>query len=97
MINAYVRTRSIFRKIGVNFDVSSATATADLNDTYEPNNTFETATDLGEATGEGSISDLTLTSGDIDWFKGYFPNNGTPDQYVRAVFDHQDGDIDIEL
>ena len=54
------------------FDVSSDTAIADLNDTREPINTFETATDLGEATGEGSISDLTLTSGDIDWFKVIF-------------------------
>ena len=79
------------------FDVSSDTAIADLNDTHEPNNTFETATDLGEATGEGSITDLTLTSGDFDWFKGYFPNDGTPDQYVSAIFDHLDGDIDIEL
>ena len=45
----------------------------------------------------GRISDLTLTTGDEDWYKAYFPNDGTPDQFITSVFDHQEGDIDIEI
>ena len=79
------------------FEVAAGAAIADLNDQYEPNDSFADATDMGDATGEGSVTELTLTSGDVDWYKAYFPNNGTPDQYLSALFDHQDGDIDIEL
>ena len=79
------------------FAVTDAADAADLNDLAEPNDTFEDATDLGEASGEGLIADLTLTSGDEDWFKAFLVNDGTPDQYVSALFDHSDGDIDIEL
>ena len=81
----------------LSFSVSAGSAIADLNDTYEPNNSFLTATDMGDATGEGIVTNLTLTSGDVDWYKAYFANDGTPDQYVSAVFDHQDGDIDVEF
>ena len=79
------------------FSVADASSAADLNDQYEPNNTFLDATDLGNASGEGAISNLSITSGDEDWFKAYFVNSGTADQYVGVLFDHQDGDIDIEL
>ncbi|MDA9854578.1 clostripain-related cysteine peptidase [bacterium] len=81
----------------LNLEVTAGAAIADLNDQYEPNDSFADATDMGDATGEGSVTELTLTSGDVDWYKAYFPNNGTPDQYISALFDHQDGDIDIEL
>ena len=81
----------------LSFTVRSAAATNDLYDDYEPNDSFETAFDMGEATGEGRISDLTLTTGDEDWYKAYFPNDGTPDQFITSVFDHQEGDIDIEI
>ena len=81
----------------LSFSVASADAIADLNDTYEPNDSFATASDMGDASGEGFVSDLTLTSGDEDWYKAYFANDGTPDQYVSVLFDHQDGDIDIEF
>ena len=81
----------------LSFTVQSASNTADLHDQFEPNNGFATASNMGEATGEGSVLDLTLTAGDVDWYKAYFVNDGTPDQYIRAVFDHQQGDIDIAL
>ena len=79
------------------FEVLDATDINDLHDDYEPNNSFETAYDMGTATGEGRVGDLTLTTGDEDWYKAYFVNDGTPNQYISAMFDHQDGDIDIEL
>ena len=81
----------------LSFEVLDATDINDLHDIYEPNNSFETAYDMGTATGEGRVGDLTLTTGDEDWYKAYFVNDGTPNQYISAMFDHQDGDIDIEL
>ncbi|MDB9862585.1 clostripain-related cysteine peptidase [Litorivicinus sp.] len=79
------------------FAATDAADASDLNDQAEPNDTFEDATDLGEASGEGLIADLTLTSGDEDWFQAFLVNDGTPNQYVSVLFDHSDGDIDLEL
>ncbi|MDA8817387.1 cadherin domain-containing protein, partial [Planktomarina sp.] len=87
----------------LSFEVLDGTDINNLHDNYEThdnyvtNNSFETAYDMGTATGEDRVGDLTLTTGDEDWYKAYFVNDGTPNQYISAMFDHQDGDIDIEL
>ena len=43
------------------------------------------------------ILDLNLTQGDEDWFSATFTNTGSSESFLTANFDHQDGDIDIEL
>ena len=88
---------STLENYSLNFTLQDTESVADLYDVYEPNNSFETAYDMGQATGAGRINDLTLTTGDEDWYRANFVNDGTSDQYIRAIFDHQDGDIDIEL
>lgn len=78
----------------VNFDAVVSNA---IDDAFEPNNSFETAIDLGAATGTGEIAGLTLAPADEDWFKATFNHAGTVDQFVTLHFDHQDGDVDFGL
>ncbi|MDC0162006.1 clostripain-related cysteine peptidase, partial [Paracoccaceae bacterium] len=80
-----------------NYTIStqSISSTADI---YEDNNSFATAFYMGEASGyEGEILDLNLSQGDEDWFRATFTNTGSSESFLTANFDHQDGDINIEL
>jgi len=69
-------------------------------DPFESNNTFLTATDLGTVTGHGVIDDVELSiheSGDEDWYSFELAATGGPGHYVAIEFDHEEGDLDLEL
>lgn len=64
-------------------------------DAYESGNTLWTASVLAE--GSGSIEDLTLTRGDRDYFKLTLNGEGTVDDYVQALFQYAEGNLNLEI
>ena len=69
-------------------------------DLLEPNNSLAAATELGVVTGHGEIDDMGLSiheSGDEDWFRFELAAEGGAGHYVAIEFDHEQGDLDLEL
>ena len=63
-------------------------------DSYEPNQSFVTAADLG--TGNQTVNGLNLhVAGDEDWYRWRAPQNGF--LVVDALFQQNDGDLTLEL
>ena len=69
-------------------------------DLLEPNNTLATATDLGEFSGHGDVNDTGLSiheNGDEDWYRFELSSVSGRGHFVRIEFDHEQGDLDLEL
>ncbi|CAD5981337.1 Clostripain [Planktothrix tepida] len=76
-------------------------------DSYEDNDTFETASNLGTTRSADptrvvsaiqdqiDLTDLTLEAADDDWFKFRKTSAGNVD--VRLTFEHDYGDVDLEV
>lgn len=75
-------------------------------DSYEDNDTFETASNLGTTRNDPTrvvsaiqdqidLPDLTIEAGDDDWFKFRKTTAGNVD--VRLTFEHDYGDVDLEV
>ncbi len=68
-----------------------------LPDGYEPNDTWPTASDIGEITSFFSISGLSSEFDEDDWFRFTTVQTGTSFDYVRIAFSHSQGDLDMRL
>ena len=69
-------------------------------DLLEPNNSLAAATALGVVAGHGEVENMSLSiheSGDEDWFSFELAAAGGPGHFVAIEFDHEDGDLDLEL
>ncbi len=67
-------------------------------DRYEPNDTRSAATDLRQLTGAGNRWDnITITSGDNDWFKFATVATGTASDRVHIDFQAASGQLGLEL
>ena len=68
-------------------------------DTYEPNNSFQEATDLQTLEGTGSINNLTIhEANDIDVFRFDITQNANESHFVAIdLWNSQAGDLDLEL
>jgi len=67
-------------------------------DRFEPNDTWQTATDLGTIGSSETISDISITpSGDIDWFEFTLLSNAMVGDKIEVLFTHSQGDIDVGL
>ena len=69
-------------------------------DLLEPNNSFATATELGLVMGHGEVEDSALSiheSGDEDWLAFELAAASGPGHFVAIEFDHEEGDLDLEL
>jgi len=77
------------------------TVNAPLNavtgDWSESNNTVQQAKDLGKINRTFNKGNLSITDGDIDCFKFEIDADGSKDNQIGINFNHQQGDLDIEL
>ena len=73
-----------------------STASALVDDTYEENDTFTTAKNLGTLTGTNTISGLVMADTN-DYFKFTTTAAGTSTSKIVMSFTHSQGDLDIIL
>ena len=67
-------------------------------DRFEPNETRQTAADLGLVSGRVVDSGLTIHDGsDRDWFRFETAASSTDAYYVEVLFSHSAGDLDARL
>ena len=68
------------------------------DDTYEDNDTLETAAELrGLINGLNTFDDLVALSGDDDYYRFNLPGTGGLGNELRIEFEHSDGDLDLAL
>jgi hypothetical protein len=67
------------------------------SDRFEANNTRATASDLGTIRATSQASSLTLTRGDVDFFKFALAQAGAATSTVSVSFDAALGDVDCDL
>ncbi|MFI5381185.1 MAG: clostripain-related cysteine peptidase [Tepidisphaerales bacterium] len=73
-------------------------ATSIAPDAYEPNDTLNTATDLGALSGPSSLPNLSIHSTtDVDYYKLTLGAAGTAANYVQIDFSDAAGDLDMQL
>jgi Mg-chelatase subunit ChlD len=84
---------------GSNTQACSGTGTIVVDpDGFEPNDTWQTATNLGTIVAERSESGLSIHSdADADWFCFALAARGDANSAVKVLFTHADGDIDAFL
>ena len=76
---------------------SSTTTPAPVtDDTYENNDTFATARDLGSLSAATTISTLVMADGH-DWYKFTMGGAGTTNDFVAVSSSSTQGDLDLEL
>jgi hypothetical protein len=71
-----------------------------VGDRFEPNDTRQTATNLGTVSGSSVVSDLDLRaflSTDEDYFRFTTVATGTSGHHVDVLFTHAAGDVDARL
>jgi hypothetical protein len=71
-----------------------------VGDRYEPNETRQTATNLGTVSGSLSVANLSIDaflSTDVDFFRFTTTTAGTSAHYVDVLFTHTAGDLDARL
>jgi uncharacterized membrane protein affecting hemolysin expression len=71
-----------------------------VDDRFEPNDTRQTATNLGTVSGSSGVSDLSIRAflaRDEDFFRFTTVATGTSAHYVDVLFTHAAGDIDARL
>jgi len=71
-----------------------------VGDRFEPNDTLQTATNLGTVSGSSGVSDLDLRAfinTDEDYFRFTTVATGTSAHYVDVLFTHAAGDVDAHL
>ena len=66
-------------------------------DRFEDNDTAATATDLHTISGTLSETALSIEFDDLDWYRFTLPSAGRPGDTVSIEFDHELGDVDLEL
>ncbi|MGA2497793.1 MAG: clostripain-related cysteine peptidase [Tepidisphaeraceae bacterium] len=67
-------------------------------DAWEPNDTLDTATDLGTLSGPSSLPDLSIHSTtDVDYYKLALGTQGTAADYAEIDFSDAAGDLDMQL
>ncbi|WP_035367395.1 pre-peptidase C-terminal domain-containing protein, partial [Dolichospermum circinale] len=66
-------------------------------DQFEPNNTQLTAKDFGLISGIREWENLSITSGDQDWFKFRLGTTGSEGNFLKIAFTHSLGDVDVKL
>jgi hypothetical protein len=74
----------------------NALASALVDDTYEENDTFATAKNLGTLTGTNTISGLVMADAN-DYFKFTTTATGTSTSKIVMNFTHSQGDLDVIL
>ncbi|MEY3255704.1 MAG: hypothetical protein RLZZ29_835, partial [Cyanobacteriota bacterium] len=79
-----------------NLQTSLPTATI-TGDQFEPNNTQLTAKDFGLISGISEWENLSITSGDQDWFKFRLGTTGSEGNFLKIAFTHSLGDVDVKL
>ncbi|GAG17431.1 unnamed protein product, partial [marine sediment metagenome] len=67
-------------------------------DRFEANDSFETATDIGPVEGLQGWSGLDVhESGNADWYRFELTDAGQEEHFVRILFDHLPGDVEMRL
>ncbi len=66
-------------------------------DRYEDNDTAAEAHAFGRLTGTNTYDNLTVESGDSDWYSFRMAARGGENDHVRLSFQHARGDVDVEL
>lgn len=74
----------------------AGTSTAPADDSYEDNDTFSTASNLGTITSTRTINNLVMADGN-DWFRFTLSTAGTTSSSAVINFQHAQGDLDLEL
>ncbi|MEO5368391.1 MAG: PPC domain-containing protein, partial [Magnetococcus sp. WYHC-3] len=77
--------------------INAPTGAASTDDRFEPNDTWQTANNLGTLTAETEYGDLVILSQDQDWFQFTLSSNATTGSFVAIGFDHRLGDLDLGL
>ncbi|MFM6472644.1 MAG: PPC domain-containing protein, partial [Dolichospermum sp.] len=76
---------------------TSLPTTTITGDEFEPNNTQLTAKDFGLISGIREWENLSITSGDQDWFKFRLGTTGSEGNFLKIAFTHSLGDVDVKL
>nr|NCR10038.1 T9SS type A sorting domain-containing protein [Microcystis aeruginosa LG13-11] len=67
------------------FKINAPDPNAHSSDNFEPNDTRQTATDLGTITGLRQYNNLSFIPGDSDWFKFQINETATNNNYLEFV------------
>ncbi len=78
----------------LNFNITGTTAPVD--DSYEDNDTFAAAKDLGALTSAQTVTGLVMADS-ADWFKFSMAGAGTSSDFVRINFTNSQGNLALEL
>ena len=85
----------VYGYAGASNDYSLSISSA--GDALEENDTFEDARRLIVTENRSSWSDLSIESGDDDWYSFTLPNAPSVGDTITVDFDHELGDLDIAL
>ena len=94
------RRRSLHRDSAVVVEKLEDRTLLSAPDPLEPNNTLAEATQLGVVVGHGTIDNVALSiheTGDEDWYNFELAAASGPGHFVGIEFDHEEGDLDLEL
>ncbi|MBW4492767.1 MAG: pre-peptidase C-terminal domain-containing protein [Oscillatoria princeps RMCB-10] len=78
-------------------DIWALTAASATGDSYEENDSLDTASNLSRLEGQNYFDALSIESGDDDWFSFELLNPGGYGDEVRIDFGHYLGDLELEL
>ncbi len=78
-------------------DIWALTAASATGDSYEENDSLDTAYNLSRLEGQNYFDALSIESGDDDWFSFELLNPGGYGDEVRIDFGHYLGDLDLQL
>jgi hypothetical protein len=78
-------------------DAPFAGVTADWGEGSDNNNVVSRATNLGKLDRQFNRGNLSITANDVDWFRFEIDAKGRLSDAAGITFNHQQGDLDIEL
>ncbi|MCA2624882.1 MAG: pre-peptidase C-terminal domain-containing protein, partial [Microcystis sp. M20BS1] len=78
-------------------DAPFAGVTADWGEGSDNNNAISRATNLGKLDRQFNRDNLSITANDTDWFRFEIDAKGGVSDAAGITFNHQQGDLDIEL
>ena len=82
---------------GETVNTSAGTDRSGIVSSGTGNDVRDTASDLGSLVSLSTYRDLSISTGDIDWYGFTLPNAPTGNETVTINFTHSDGDLQLEL
>src|SRR5262245_35914797 len=90
------RSRPLVAELLEDRGLMAALVAALTDDSYEPNDSFGAAKNLGTLSGPATVSNLVMADS-YDWFKFTTAKKPATSDNVTINFQHSQGDLDIRL